>query len=148
MTLGRRLVCRQSLAPLTASGKHFINDVEGVVERGLLAHLANDERLRLIESEKGQEQCSLRKWILLTVPTVLYLQPDLSKDKVHLISGGGSGHEPAHAGYVGDGMLDICVAGNIFASPSASQILVGLESCPSKKGCAIPVSSSCIILTG
>ncbi|KAF1807934.1 dihydroxyacetone kinase [Eremomyces bilateralis CBS 781.70] len=98
-------------------GKHFINDVGAVVERGLRSHLTNDGRLRLIESEK-----------------VLYLQPSSSNEKVHLISGGGSGHEPAHAGYVGDGMLDICVAGNVFASPSAPQILAGLRSCPSKKG--------------
>ena len=36
--------------------------------------------------------------------------------KVGLVSGGGSGHEPAHAGYVGKGMLDAAVAGNVFAS--------------------------------
>ena len=39
-------------------------------------------------------------------------------DKVGLVSGGGSGHEPAHAGYVGYGMLDAAVSGNVFASPS------------------------------
>ncbi len=42
--------------------------------------------------------------------------------KVALISGGGSGHEPAHGGYVGRGMLDAAVAGNVFASPSADQV--------------------------
>ena len=37
--------------------------------------------------------------------------------KVGIVSGGGSGHEPAHAGYVGKGMLDAAVAGNVFSSP-------------------------------
>ena len=43
--------------------------------------------------------------------------------KVGLVSGGGSGHEPAHAGYVGPGMLDAAVAGNVFASPSSDRVL-------------------------
>jgi dihydroxyacetone kinase len=42
--------------------------------------------------------------------------------KVSVISGGGSGHEPAFAGYVGKGILTASVAGTIFASPSAEQI--------------------------
>lgn len=47
--------------------------------------------------------------------------------KVGLVSGGGSGHEPAHAGYVGKGMLDAAVAGNVFASPSPDRILKGIQ---------------------
>lgn len=43
-------------------------------------------------------------------------------EKISLICGGGSGHEPAFAGYVGKGLLTACVAGTIFASPSAEQI--------------------------
>ncbi len=43
-------------------------------------------------------------------------------DKVALISGGGSGHEPAHAGFVGTGMLDAAVCGDVFASPSQMQV--------------------------
>lgn len=39
-------------------------------------------------------------------------------NKVGIISGGGSGHEPAHAGYVGQGMLDAAVAGEVFTSPT------------------------------
>ena len=46
----------------------------------------------------------------------------LSQDKVTLISGGGSGHEPAHAGFVGEGMLDAAVCGDVFASPSQIQV--------------------------
>ncbi len=47
--------------------------------------------------------------------------------KVGVISGGGSGHEPAHAGYVGQGMLDAAVAGNMFSSPSPDRILCGIH---------------------
>ena len=48
-------------------------------------------------------------------------------DKVGVVSGGGSGHEPAHAGYVGYGMLDAAVSGNVFASPSPDRILRGIQ---------------------
>ena len=55
-------------------------------------------------------------------------------DKVNLVSGGGSGHEPAHAGYVGYGMLDAAVAGEVFTSPSPDQILAGIKAVSSDKG--------------
>ena len=54
--------------------------------------------------------------------------------KVGVISGGGSGHEPAHAGYVGKGMLDAAVAGNVFASPSPDRIIEGIKSANSGAG--------------
>ena len=47
--------------------------------------------------------------------------------KVTLISGGGSGHEPAHGGYVGEGMLDCAVAGAVFTSPTPDQIYEGIK---------------------
>ncbi|XP_065074082.1 triokinase/FMN cyclase-like [Ochlerotatus camptorhynchus] len=53
---------------------------------------------------------------------VLRREEQLSKAKVKLISGGGSGHEPAHNGYVGKGMLDGAVCGDVFCSPSATSI--------------------------
>ena len=49
------------------------------------------------------------------------------KGKVGIISGGGSGHEPAHAGYVGYGMLDASVSGNVFASPGPESILRAIQ---------------------
>ncbi|MEG0912529.1 MAG: dihydroxyacetone kinase subunit DhaK [Oscillospiraceae bacterium] len=55
-------------------------------------------------------------------------------NKVGLISGGGSGHEPAHAGYVGKGMLDAAVAGNVFASPSPDRIIEGIKAADSGAG--------------
>lgn len=55
-------------------------------------------------------------------------------DKVGLVSGGGSGHEPAHAGYVGYGMLDAAVSGNVFASPSPDRVLRGIQLADSGHG--------------
>jgi dihydroxyacetone kinase len=49
--------------------------------------------------------------------------PQGSYDRVAVISGGGSGHEPAHAGYVGEGMLTAAICGDVFASPSVNAIL-------------------------
>ena len=54
--------------------------------------------------------------------------------KVGLVSGGGSGHEPAHAGFVGKGMLDAAVSGNVFASPSPDRIIAGIKEADSGAG--------------
>lgn len=59
---------------------------------------------------------------------------EINKDKVTLISGGGSGHEPAHAGFIGKGMLDVAVCGDVFASPSQIQVYQGIRSAVSDKG--------------
>ncbi|MDF2987677.1 MAG: dihydroxyacetone kinase subunit DhaK [Eubacterium sp.] len=58
----------------------------------------------------------------------------LNKNKVTLISGGGSGHEPAHAGFVGKGMLDAAVCGDVFASPSTIQVYNAIAETQSDKG--------------
>lgn len=55
-------------------------------------------------------------------------------EKVTLISGGGSGHEPAHGGFVGKGMLDGAVCGDIFASPSQVQIYQAIRNMAGKQG--------------
>jgi dihydroxyacetone kinase DhaK subunit len=55
-------------------------------------------------------------------------------DKVQLISGGGSGHEPAHAGFVGRGMLDVAVCGDVFASPSSVQVYNAISETASDQG--------------
>ncbi len=54
--------------------------------------------------------------------------------KVALISGGGSGHEPAHGGYVGEGMLDAAVAGAVFTSPTPDQIYEGIKAVATDQG--------------
>lgn len=58
----------------------------------------------------------------------------INPQKVTLISGGGSGHEPAHAGFVGKGMLDVAVCGDVFASPSQIQVYQAIRSSASEKG--------------
>lgn len=55
-------------------------------------------------------------------------------DKVTIISGGGAGHEPLHAGFVGKGMLDAAVSGNVFSSPSPDRIETAIEKMNSGKG--------------
>lgn len=55
-------------------------------------------------------------------------------NNVALISGGGSGHEPAHAGFVGTGMLDAAVCGDVFASPSQIQVYKALQQVATDKG--------------
>ncbi len=59
---------------------------------------------------------------------------NLRKNKVILISGGGSGHEPAHGGFVGEGMLDAAVCGDIFASPSQVQIYQAIKKTGGNQG--------------
>ena len=59
---------------------------------------------------------------------------EYKKDHVTLISGGGSGHEPAHAGFIGEGMLSAAVLGNVFASPSVNMILAAIRVCAGQKG--------------
>jgi len=58
----------------------------------------------------------------------------LNKNKVTLISGGGSGHEPAHAGFIGKGLLDAAVCGDVFASPSQIQVYQAIKETESDKG--------------
>ena len=62
---------------------------------------------------------------------------------VAVLSGGGSGHEPAHAGFIGRGMLSAAVCGGVFASPSVDSILVGIRSicAPGGKGCLLIVKN-------
>lgn len=62
-------------------------------------------------------------------------------EKVGVVSGGGSGHEPAHAGYVGKGMLDAAVSGNVFASPSPDRILKGIEEANTGKGVLLVIKN-------
>lgn len=96
--------------------KKIINKVEDSVKemcRGIV--LANDE-LELIEKYK------------------VIKKKHCNPNKVALISGGGSGHEPAHAGYIGDGLLDAAVCGDVFASPSQIQVYQAIRSCANDKG--------------
>ncbi len=58
----------------------------------------------------------------------------LNPNKVLLVSGGGSGHEPLHAGFVGQGMLDVACPGHVFTSPTPDQMMSAVEYCRPKQG--------------
>lgn len=62
------------------------------------------------------------------------VRADKKQGRVALISGGGSGHEPAHGGYVGKGMLDAAVAGAVFTSPTPDQVYEGIKAVATDKG--------------
>lgn len=66
---------------------------------------------------------------------------DWDKSKVALVSGGGSGHEPAHAGFVGKGMLTAAVCGDVFASPSVDAVLAGILAVTGPAGCLLIVKN-------
>lgn len=61
--------------------------------------------------------------------------------KVALVSGGGSGHEPAHGGYVGKGMLDAAVAGAVFTSPTPDQIYEAIKAVASDAGVLLVIKN-------
>ena len=84
------------------------------------------------------EMCS---GIAMAHPELTYLpkykiikKKEIDAGTVSLISGGGSGHEPAHAGFVGKGMLDAAVCGDVFASPSQIQVYQAIRETKSEKG--------------
>ena len=66
---------------------------------------------------------------------------EINPDKVTLISGGGSGHEPAHAGFVGKGMLDVAVCGDVFASPSQIQVYQAIKASATPKGTLLVIKN-------
>ena len=66
---------------------------------------------------------------------------DWDRSRVALISGGGSGHEPAHAGFVGPGMLTAAVCGEVFASPSVEAVLAGILAVTGEAGCLLIVKN-------
>jgi dihydroxyacetone kinase-like protein len=97
--------------------KKLINQVDNIVDEmveGVV--LSNQSKLAKVENYN-----------------VVYSKT-FNKNNVALISGGGSGHEPAHAGYVGDGMLTAAVAGPIFTSPTPDMIQAAINACASNKG--------------
>lgn len=69
------------------------------------------------------------------------VRSDWDKSKVALVSGGGSGHEPAHAGFVGQGLLTAAVCGDVFASPSVDAVLAGILAVTGKAGCLLIVKN-------
>jgi ATP-dependent dihydroxyacetone kinase len=69
------------------------------------------------------------------------VRTDFDRSKVALISGGGAGHEPSHAGFVGKGMLTAAVCGDVFASPSVDAVLAGILAVTGDAGCLLIVKN-------
>src|SRR3954451_18832436 len=69
------------------------------------------------------------------------LPPYQSRHEVAVLSGGGSGHEPAHAGYVGAGMLHAAVAGDVFTSPSVDAVLAAIRAVAGPPGVLLIVKN-------
>ncbi|KAB1074430.1 dihydroxyacetone kinase subunit DhaK [Methylobacterium planeticum] len=69
------------------------------------------------------------------------LRADPDPDRVAVVSGGGSGHEPAHAGFVGPGLLSAAVCGDVFASPSVDAVLAGILAVTGPAGCLLVVKN-------
>ncbi|KAG8631113.1 hypothetical protein KVT40_000253 [Elsinoe batatas] len=104
------------------SSRHFINDPNHLVLSALKSVTLANPSVALDQENK-----------------IIYLRPG-SKPQVSLVSGGGSGHEPSFAAFVGNGLLSGAVAGTIFASPSAEQIRrCILERVDSKQGVLVIV---------
>lgn len=69
------------------------------------------------------------------------LRADRDRSKVAVVSGGGSGHEPAHAGFCGHGMLSAAVCGEVFASPSVQAVLEAIIASSGDAGCLLIVKN-------
>ncbi|GAB6024498.1 hypothetical protein CHUAL_009652 [Chamberlinius hualienensis] len=94
-------------------GKKLINSVENCVDEFLLGFVASNNHLNLVKEHRIVVRCDYQQLV--------------QNGQVTIICGGGSGHEPAFAGYVGEGMLTAAVAGPVFASPPVSAILNALR---------------------
>ena len=66
---------------------------------------------------------------------------ELQRGKVALVSGGGSGHEPLHTGFVGRGMLDAACPGQVFTSPTPDQMVAAVEAVDTGSGCLFIVKN-------
>ncbi len=80
---------------------------------------------------------------LMRVPGTSVLARAVPKEdgRVGIVSGGGSGHEPAHGGYVGYGMLDAAVAGEVFTSPTPDQVYAGIKAADHGAGVLLVVKN-------
>lgn len=94
------------------------------------------------EALTGQVACNDQIALLDSFPKIkVVVRKDWDKSKVAIISGGGSGHEPAHAGFVGHGMLTAAVCGEIFASPSVDAVLSAIIAVTGEKGCLLVIKN-------
>ena len=108
--------------------KHFLNRREDIVTEALDGLLMTAPAGTLARLD--------------TYPDIkVILRADWAKDRVAVVSGGGAGHEPSHAGFVGRGMLTAAVSGEIFASPSVDAVLTAIRAVAGEAGCLLVVKN-------
>ncbi|KAM0271120.1 hypothetical protein ACHAQH_009207 [Verticillium albo-atrum] len=105
------------------SKRHLFDSSDGLVNKALRGIISYNSSLALDETNR------------------VVFDTKFDRSKVSVISGGGSGHEPAWSGYVGTNLLSASVAGDIFASPSTRQILSAVEQVPSDKGTILVITN-------
>jgi len=106
--------------------KKLINTPESCVEEAVEGAMLTDSSLLKVEGLN------------------ILVRSDIAHIKsrfVTLISGGGSGHEPAHAGFIGEAMLSAAVLGNVFASPSVASIVAAIRVCAGPRGVLLIVKN-------
>ncbi|GKT71200.1 dihydroxyacetone kinase [Colletotrichum tofieldiae] len=118
---------------------HFYDEAEDLVLDALESLVLTHSGLSLDKSKKSKPASHSRVPLASRNTQTYKILPALwltknDSQKVSLLSGGGAGHEPAHAGFVGDGMLTAAVSGSIFASPSVAQIVSGIGRVASPAG--------------
>src|SRR5690349_9582105 len=86
----------------------------------------NSSETLLRESLSGLAQCH-RDIVTLDPDFRFVSRKQATRGKVALVSGGGSGHEPLHTGFVGRGMLDAACPGQVFTSPTPDQMVAAAE---------------------
>ncbi len=107
--------------------KKLINDPRHLVREMLEGVVLTSTGLALLDDEN--------------VVISAHIEADPANRPVALISGGGSGHEPAHAGYVGSGMLSAAVVGDVFTSPSTDAVLAAIRAVAGPAGALLIVKN-------
>lgn len=105
--------------------KSLINEPADVVTEFLEGYVSSVQHVKLLEGSPD-------------INVVVDTSP-VRDSKVAIIAGGGAGHEPGQAGYVGEGMLSAAVSGNVFASPSAKAVLAAIRAVAGTAGCLLIV---------
>ncbi|WP_298966406.1 dihydroxyacetone kinase family protein [uncultured Methylobacterium sp.] len=106
--------------------KKLINDPRHVVREMLEGLVDLHPGLAILEDETVVVRAGL---------------PEPARRPVAVLSGGGAGHEPAHAGYVGPGLLAGAVSGDVFTSPSTDAVLAGIRACAGPAGAVLIVKN-------
>ena len=106
--------------------KKLINDPNRVVEQMLQGLVAIHPGLRRLAGET----------VLIRADA-----EEVRDRQVSLIAGGGSGHEPAHAGYIGRGMLSAAVAGDVFTSPGPDAVFAAIRAVAGLRGALLIVKN-------